>query len=144
MWWLPNSMWTETLVSGTTLRWIPSALAAAKSEWRRWATTQKFLMLKQDLVASTTYSNVSTSVTRRKHPWQSTLFSSNTETDTAAIFSSVHVDYVVVTIARACTMHAWVYTKNFLWRHEKSLRSAIQNTVRRVSRNKDLFQWGLR
>ena len=39
--------------------------------------------------------------------------------------------------------HTCVYTKNFLWRREKSLRSAIQNAVGRVSRNIDFFQWGL-
>ena len=32
-------------------------------------------------------SNVSTSLTHRRRPWQSTMFSSNMVTDTAAIFS---------------------------------------------------------
>ena len=118
-------------------------------------------------------SDVSTSLTHRRRPQQSTLFSSNTVTDTAAIFSrlkgrhltgrtqsstyleatsvsnrhrhsSMHVDDIAVTTARACTMCACVHTKCFLWRHEKSLRSALQNAVDRVSRNRDLFQCGLK
>ena len=101
-------------------------------------------------------SDVSTSLTRRRRPRQSTLFSSNTVTDTAAIFSrlkgrhrqgahgallilkqnsvsnrhrhsSMHVDDVAVATARACTICACVHTKSFLWRLEKSLRPALQN-----------------
>ena len=41
-----------------------------------------------------------------------------------------------------CTC-ACVHTKSFLWRREKSLRSALQNAVGRISRNGDFFQWGL-
>ena len=36
-------------------------------------------------------------------------------------------------------LHTCAYTNNFLWRCEKSLRSAIQNAVGRVSRNRDFF-----
>ena len=47
---------------------------------------------------------------------------------------------------RYCTCMYYVCMrvyKKFLWRREKSLRSAFENTVGRVSRNRDFFQCGL-
>ena len=87
-------------------------------------------------------SDVSTSLTRRRRPRQSTLFSSNTVTNTAAIFSrlkgrhrqgargallilkqnsvsnrhrhsSMHVDDVAVATARACTIMCMRSYKKF-------------------------------
>ena len=124
-------------------------------------TAPMYITLQHDVdkrPCSINKSDVSTSLTRRRRPRQSTLFSSNTVTDTAAIFSrlkgrhrqgargallilkqnsvsnrhrhsSMHVDDVAVATARACTICACVHTKSFLWRREKSLRSSLQNAV---------------
>ena len=97
-------------------------------------------------------SEVSTSLTRRRCPRQSTLFSSNRVTDTAAMFSRLKgrhrkgsrgalylswskTQFRIDTATQACT---WT-----TWRCEKSLRLALQNAVGRVSRNRDLFRCGL-
>ena len=103
-------------------------------------------------------SDVSTSLTRRRRPRQSTLFSSNTVTNTAAIFSrvkgrhrqgarsstqnsvsnrprhsSMHVDDVAVATACTCMYYMCMRSyKKFFVEAWKSLRSALQNAVGRL------------